>query len=85
MTHSKFQKRGRSLYLIWNPRAKKFINVCKICGYRGYSPAIEAEDFCNDPANRAIRASLMETLQCLPLDGFGRCEMCARAQDENDG
>ncbi len=81
MSHSKFQKRGRSLYLTWNPDAKKYINVCKLCGHQGYSPAIEAEGFRDDPLGRAIHASLTGTLRCLPLDGFGRCEMCARVQD----
>lgn len=46
MSHSKHNKRGHSLYLdSWNPNAKKYINECKICGYKGYSPAIEQPDF----------------------------------------
>lgn len=46
MSHSKYHKRGRSLYLDnWNPNAKKYINECKLCGNKGYSPAIEQSDF----------------------------------------
>lgn len=81
-------KRGRSHYLeSWNPDAKKYINTCKLCGFRGYSPVIEQESFCSDPMHRAIYTELTGTLTCLPLDEFGRCEACARAMEaaETDG
>ena len=82
MSHSKMTKRGRSLYLEeWNPSAKKFINVCKICGRRGYSPTIEAEGFCDDLKRRAIYSELKQTLPALPLDEWGRCEVCAKLAD----
>ena len=82
MSHSKMTKRGRSLYLEqWNPNAKKYINTCKICGHRGYSPVIEQEDFCNEPLNGVIYSELKSTFTVLPLDELGRCEMCAKAQD----
>lgn len=82
MSHSKFTKRGRSLYLDnWNPSAKKYVNVCKICGHRGYSPVIEQAEFLNDPMNRGIYSELKRTLKPLPLDDLGRCEYCAKIQD----
>ena len=82
MSHSKMTKRGRSLYLEeWNPSAKKFINVCKICGRRGYSPSIEAEGFCDSPKRKAIYGELKQTLPILPLDELGRCEVCAKLMD----
>lgn len=41
MSHSKRTKRGYSLYIgSWNGSAKKYINICMLCGRRGYSPAI---------------------------------------------
>ena len=84
MSHSKFTKRGYSLYVErWNPYAKNFINTCKICGGRGYSPAIEEKDFCRSPENKAIYAELTKILKKLELDKFGRCENCARLLDES--
>ncbi len=82
MSHSKFTKRGKSLYLDnWNPSAKKYVNECKICGHKGYNPVIDFEDFADDPLKRGIRDELRQVLRPLPLDEYGRCEMCARAQD----
>ena len=86
MSHSKMTKRGRSQYLEnWNPAAKKYINVCKICGHKGYSPAIDEEDFCDILGNGAIRYELKSTLERLELDELGRCEICARVHDKKDG
>ena len=91
MSHSKYNKRGNSLYLNnWNPNAKKYINECKICGYKGYSPAIEQPDFLSekdkDPfvfsVNKAIYEELTKTFSVLELDEFGRCETCAKIQDK---
>ena len=92
MSHSKYNKRGHSLYLDdnWNPNAKKYINECKICGYKGYSPAIEQPDFLSnsdkDPftfsINKAIYEELTKTLSVLELDEYGRCKDCARIQDK---
>ena len=46
MSHSKHTKRGYSLYIEnWNRSAKKYINICCICGHKGYSPVIEQDDF----------------------------------------
>ena len=86
MSHSKMTKRGRSQYLEnWNPAAKKYINICKICGHRGYSSAIDEEDFCDILGNGAIRYELKKTLERLDLDELGRCEICARVHDNRDG
>ena len=86
MPNRKFCKRGKSLYLQkWNRNAKKFINTCRICGYRGYSPVIDAAGFCDETRNAVIYRELKRTLPRLDLDELGRCKMCAKAQDENDG
>lgn len=89
MSHSKYNKRGRSLYLdSWNPNAKKYVNECKICGYKGYSPVIEQPDFLSseDPfafsVNKAIYEELTKTFSVLELDEFGRCKDCARIQNK---
>lgn len=88
MSHSKFNKRGFSLYLEkWNRSAKKFINICGICGSQGYSPVILETDFYDrDPSTyteeRVIYQELTKTLKPLPLDGLGRCEACAKIQDK---
>ena len=53
MSHSKVTKRGYSLYVEkWNPSAKKYINICAVCGHKGYSPVIERDEFgrCRDCA-----------------------------------
>ena len=82
MSHSKITKRGYSFYLEqWFPGGKKYINVCKLCGQRGYSPVIEQAGFCDDPHHRAVYTELVKTLRRLPLDEAGRCEMCANAMD----
>lgn len=84
MSHSKKIKRGYSLYVEkWNPYAKKFIVTCKLCGRRGYSPTIEEDGFCVDAEYAAILYELKRTLNKLQLDELGRCETCARIQDEN--
>ena len=91
MSHSKYHKRGRSLYLDhWNPNAKKYINECKVCGSKGYSPSIERSDFLRnsdkDPftfsMNKAIYEELTKAFSLLELDEYGRCENCAGIQDK---
>ena len=91
MSHSKWNKRGQSLYLEnWNPNAKKYINECKLCGYKGYSPAIEQPDFLSDSdkdpfvfsVNKAIYEELTKTFSPLELDERGRCKVCAGIQEK---
>ncbi len=88
MSHSKLNKRGSSLYLDkWNPSSKKYINVCNICGCQGYSPVILDANFYNKAPNvhsekRAIYNELTKILNPLALDELGRCEVCAKIQDE---
>lgn len=84
MPHSKFRKRGQSLYLDnWNPSAKKYINICSLCGRRGYSPAIEEVDFVTNMERQAIYNELKKMFHSeLTLDAFGRCDDCARRQDK---
>jgi hypothetical protein len=86
MSHSKFAKRGKSLYIEkWNPSAKRFINTCIICGAQGYNPSIDDAGFVYDNdqkianfEHRAIRDELKRTLNPLSLDSLGRCDNCAR-------
>ena len=59
MSHSKYTKRGYSLYIEnWNRSAKKYINTCVICGHQGYSPVIERNDFCDSWKNKLIYKEL---------------------------
>lgn len=82
MSHSKYTKRGYSLYIEnWNRSAKKYINTCVICGHKGYSPVIEQEDFCNSLQKKAIYEELSKILCKMQLDELGRCEFCTKAQD----
>ena len=82
VSHSKITKRNFSLYLEkWNPSAKKYINVCRICGHKGYSPVIEQDGFCCDRRNAAIYTELTKTLRVMALDHLGRCESCASVQE----
>lgn len=82
MSHSKHTKRSYSLYIEkWNKSAKKYINTCVICGYRGYSPVIEYENFCTTLENKVIFKELSKILNKLELDEFGRCIDCARIQN----
>ena len=83
MSHSKLTKRGYSLYIErWNPAAKKYVNICAICGKKGYSPAIEQEDFCTNLEKKAIYRELLMILSKMELDESGRCESCARVMDK---
>ena len=84
MSHSKFRKNGKSLYIDnWNPSAKKYIHICYLCGRKGYSPAIETKDFTNSLEHKAIYNELTRMFDCpLSLDSLGRCDDCARRQDE---
>ena len=84
MSHSKLTKRNFSLYIEkWNPSAKKYINVCRVCGQKGYSPVIEREGFHDDRRNTAIHNGLTKTLRVMALDHLGRCEDCARVMDRD--
>ena len=84
MSHSKHTKRGYSLYIEnWNRSAKKYINICYICGRKGYSPVIEQDDFCSTLENKAIYKELSKILGKLELDELGRCKECARVQDKH--
>lgn len=79
MLHSKKTKRCYSLYIEkWNPKAKKFINTCVICGSKGYSPSIECDGFMVDNEKQVIYYELKKTLPILSLDSYGRCVDCAR-------
>jgi len=83
MSHSKMTKRGFSLYIeSWNCSAKKYINICSICGHKGYSPVIEQDGFCTNLGNKVIYEELTKILRKLELDELGRCRDCARVQDK---
>ena len=90
MSHSKKTKRGRSLYIeSWNPRARRFIAVCALCGKEGYRPSILEEGFEKEGGaphfeHRAIAAELVKIYPPLPLDPLGRCEACARNMDRKE-
>lgn len=83
VSHSKFRKNGQSLYIDnWNPSAKKYINTCCFCGRKGYSPAILENDFVNSLEHQAIYNELTKLFNfSLELDSLGRCEECARLQN----
>ena len=84
MSHSKHTKRGYSLYIEnWDRSAKKYINICGICGHKGYSAVIEQDVFCNDSGNKVVYKELTKTLCKLELDELGRCKECAKVQDMN--
>lgn len=83
MSHSKHTKRGYSLYIEkWNRSAKKYINICCICGHTGYSPVIEQDDFGIAFEKKVIYKELSKTLCKLELDALGRCKDCAKIQDK---
>lgn len=83
MSHSKHTKRDYSIYIEkWNKSAKKYINICAVCGHKGYSPVIEYDDFCTTPENKVIYKELSKTLCKLELDESGRCRYCAKIQDK---
>lgn len=83
MSHSKTTKKGYSLYIEkWNPKAKKHINTCKVCGTQGYNPSIDSEGFSDDSERRVIRYELKKTLSALPLDDYGRCADCAKRMNQ---
>ena len=82
MSHSKFRKRGQSLYIShWNSAAQKYIHSCYLCGKKGYSPAIKETDFLTTLERQAIYKELTRTFDsALELDSFGRCSECAKLQ-----
>ena len=84
MSHSKMTKRNFSVYIEnWNKSAKKYVNTCVICGYKGYNPVIECDDFRTTLEKKAIFKELSKTLNKLELDELGRCAYCAKVQDKN--
>ncbi len=84
MSHSKMTKRGSSLYVEkWNPKAKKYINICSLCGDSGYSPTIDCDGFCDSFENRAIQCELKKVFsKALALDEYGRCSDCVSRQNK---
>ena len=79
MSHSKIEKRGKSLYLdTWNPSAKRFIVSCVSCGATGFSITVLKSDFGSSLEKEAIKRALERAMQPLPLDAQGRCETCAK-------
>ena len=90
MSHSKMTKRGRSRYVeSSNPDAKRFINICALCGKQGYRPSIADAGFDGDSSvlrhrdfvHSAIYAELSRMMEPLALDRLGRCEHCAALMD----
>jgi hypothetical protein len=82
MSHSKFTKRGSSFYIDgWFPPAKKYVNICSICGAQGYSPVIDDDGFSADIGMRAIM-ELKKMYKPLAVDSLGRCEHCAELMDK---
>ena len=79
MSHSKFRKNGKSLYIDnWNQSAKKYINTCCLCGRKGYSPAILEKDFINSLERECVYNELIKMYKApLELDSFCRCSKCA--------
>lgn len=76
MSHSKYTRRGHSWYVErLNREALKYVNTCKVCGFKGYSPVLESED-CTEW--RVIRQELMQILPRLELDELGCCPQCAK-------
>ncbi len=89
MSHSKFTKRGKSLFIeSWNPATKKHINTCVLCGTQGYNPSIDDEGFIGEEGkaknfeHRAMRDELRKVMKPLALDELGRCETCAKVMDK---
>ena len=89
MSHSKYNKRGKSFYATHcNPDAKRFLRVCALCGAEGYDPSIEDEGFIypspskTDYVHRAIFDSLTKNYKPLHLDELGRCEICKRTMSD---
>ena len=83
MSHSKTNKKGYSLYIEkWNPKAKKYINTCVLCGRQGYNPSIECEGFVDALERRVIYSELKKTLSSLSLDDYGRCIDCAKRMNK---
>ena len=83
MSHSKTNKKGYSLYIEkCNPKAKKYINTCVLCGCQGYNPSIEREGFVDDMERRVIYSELKKTLSALSLDDCCRCIDCAKRMNK---
>ena len=81
MSHSKFTKRGHSYYVErFNPRAKRFIIECRLCGHTGFTPSVLSPDFASTLEMKAIRETLQSILEPLELDDLGRCPVCAAQQ-----
>ncbi len=89
--HSKKTKKGKSLYVeSWNPKSKKFINTCALCGKQGYKPSIIEDGFVNisptvkNYEHSAIRNELTAILNPLPLNEHGLCEVCENLTFKKD-
>ena len=66
-----------------NRSAKRYINICCICGHKGYSPVIEQDDFCITRENKAVYSKLSRTL--CKLEFKSRCGGLAEKPEESRG
>ena len=83
MSHSKMTKRVRSQSAeSWIKNAKSFIVSYFLCGATGYRSSINEDGFDGDSVRRAIRDALHKAYSPITLDEIGRCESCAKIQDE---
>lgn len=60
------------IYQNWNCSVQKYINICCICGYKGYSAVIKQDVFCTILENKAVYSQLPKILCKLELDESGR-------------
>ena len=80
MSHSKFHKKGKSLYVSnWNKNSNRHLNTCLQCGTVGYKPGILDDGFVTDQVKGVIKRELMAAYEQLSLDEYNCCSVCAEA------
>jgi hypothetical protein len=90
------KKRGQSFYgEVLDPSAKKYLNQCSLCGRVGLSPSALDVDYDAVKQDKTVKPNLKMTkiihkiaigrlqrvYEPLPLDQFGRCEVCAKVSE----
>ncbi len=78
MSHSKRRQQGKSYYLDRvNPKAKKYLTNCTLCGHIGYDPRIDEGYYSEMDRNPHLKEEVTRLYDPLQLNEEGLCENCA--------
>ena len=80
MSRSTKRQQGKSYYLDKvNPRAKKYLVNCSLCGHVGYDPKVDEGAYSEMERNNHLKEEVTRLYEPLELNKEGLCENCANS------